>query len=197
MRQDRLFPEGTIPDYTRPDWYAGRETAPHLDQDAHRPRLEVAARFVRDIYTPGMTVSDLGAGDGGLLALIADTVPDEARWGYDLVPTCDTAAERRGQRVFHADVLTDPIEFGTVTVTTEMLEHLVDPHAFVRRLASRTRFLVASSPAYETAEAHYEYHTWAWDMEGYAHMLTTNGWSIQRHEIVGVFQVALCASEWA
>ncbi len=73
----------------------------------------------------------------------------------------------------------------------EMLEHLVDPHGFVRRIADHSRFLVASSPWTETKEAHYEFHTWAWDVAGYAELLESNGWSILSHISVSWFQVVL------
>jgi hypothetical protein len=44
----QLFPEGTIPEYTTPEWYAGRERAPHLEQEPHKWRLETAAGFVTE-----------------------------------------------------------------------------------------------------------------------------------------------------
>jgi 2-polyprenyl-3-methyl-5-hydroxy-6-metoxy-1,4-benzoquinol methylase len=192
--ETRLFPEGTIPEYTTDAWYAERESAPHVDQDAHRPRLDVAAQFVVQAYEPGMIVVDLGSGDGGLLWLISAQVPPHLRWGYDLQQSNVDAAAARGQNVMYGNVLTDDISYGDICVTTEMLEHLIDPHAYVRHLSSKVKYLVASSPAFETADAHYEYHTWAWDKDGYAEMLVNNGFSVVRHDIVGPFQVVLAIS---
>lgn len=189
MREDRLFPEGTIPEYTQPAWYAERETAPHVDEAMHRPRLELAARYVQQVWEPGRTVVDLGAGDGGLLSLL-DILPD-AKWGYDLQQTNVDAAARRKQDVRYGDVLDDDITWGDIAVTTEMLEHLVDPHAFVARIAEHAQYLVASSPWNETADAHYGFHTWAWDVEGYLRLLTHNGWRVLANDVTGMFHVVL------
>ena len=192
--EDRLFPEGTIPEFTRPEWYAERDSAPHVDQDTHRPRLDVAAKYVLDYWQPHHTVSDLGAGDGGLLWLLRNHVPAHQKWGYDLQQTNVDAAASRDQDVRFGDVLTGDIDYGDIAVATEMIEHLIDPHGFVADLATKVDFLVASSPVTETAEHHYEYHTWAWDMDGYARMLNSNGFRVLRHETITVFQVAVCVS---
>lgn len=192
--ETRLFPEGTVPVYTTEEWYAERESAPHVDQDAHRPRLDVAAQMVIQAYEPGMSVVDLGSGDGGLLWLISPYIEAPLRWGYDLQQSNVDAAALRGQTVIYGNVLTDNIVYGDIAVTTEMLEHLINPHSYVSYLSTKVRYLVASSPAFETAEAHYEYHTWAWDKDGYAALLSNNGFDVIRHEIVGPFQVVLAAS---
>ena len=190
MIEHRLFAEGTVPEWTTPGWHAQRERAPHLEQAGHRPRLEVAAKMVMIPWLPGMTVVDLGAGDGGLLSLL-DNVPIEAKWGYDLTPENVAGAAWRGQDVRLGDCVDGDIEWGDIAIATEMLEHLVDPHGFVSRIAEHSQFLVASSPWTETKMGHYEYHTWAWDVEGYARMLESNGWSILTHVTVSWFQVAL------
>jgi 2-polyprenyl-3-methyl-5-hydroxy-6-metoxy-1,4-benzoquinol methylase len=190
MIEDRLFPEGTIPEWTKPEWHAKRDRAPHVDQPGHRPRLQVAAQMVHLVWEPEMTVVDLGAGDGGLLSLL-DRVPVDRKWGYDLTSGNVAGATQRGQNVILGDCVDGVIEWGDVAVATEMLEHLVDPHGFVRRIADHSRFLVASSPWTETKQAHYEFHTWAWDVAGYAELLESNGWSILSHISVSWFQVVL------
>ncbi|MFE3202225.1 class I SAM-dependent methyltransferase [Embleya sp. NPDC059237] len=192
MTEHRLFPEGTIPEYTRPDWYADRDRAPHLEQPAHRDRLWLAARSVvaSAIELRLDTAVDLGAGDGGLLSLLRDYTQPHATWGYDLQPSNVTAArDERGVDVRQADVLTDDIEWADIAVATEMLEHLVDPHAFVRRIAERSRVLVASSPHDETPDHHYEYHCWTWDHDGYRALLEQAGYGIRAHHTVGPFQI--------
>lgn len=189
----RLFPEGTVPEYCTAEWYAGRDSAPHVDEPLHRPRLELAAHHVRQIaHSLGLrSLSDLGAGDGGLLWLLRQSGLNA--WGYDLQQTNCDAAEARGVAVQLRDVLADPsIVFGDIAVTTEMLEHLVDPHAFVRRLLDAERgprAVAASSPRTETAEHHYEFHTWAWDMTGYRMLFEDQGWHVVRHDPCGMFQV--------
>lgn len=192
MAEYRLFEEGTVPEYTQADWYAPRDSAPHIDQDAHRPRIDAAIRQLKSIYTEGMSVVDLGAGDGGLLSLLTD-VPPHLKWGYDLAPANVAVAVTRGQDVRYGNVF-DGVQWGVVAVATEMIEHLLDPHGFVGLVSNHSTYLVASSPCGETSDAHYPFHTWAWDLEGYAHMIRNNGWEIVSQEVVGGFQVILAKS---
>jgi hypothetical protein len=70
-----------------------------------------------------------------------------------------------------------------------MLEHLVDPHAFVRTIAENVQGLVCSSPWQERPGHAYEFHTWAWDFDGYRALVEQAGSTVQRHEAVGPFQV--------
>ncbi len=86
------------------------------------------------------------------------------------------------------DALGD-IEWGEIAVATEMLEHLVDPHDFVRRIAGHARALVCSSPWQERPGNAYEFHTWAWDFDGYRALIEQGGFHVVRHEAVGPFQV--------
>lgn len=188
MTETRFFEPGIIPEHTTADWYAGRDHAPHLDQPAHQPRLLAARDLVMHAAaTLGVrSVSDLGCGDGGLLSLLPDDLP---AWGYDLQATNVIAA--RVAHVSRADVLTDPVRYGDLSVATEMLEHLVDPHGFLRKLPSRA--IVASSPNGETAQAHYEFHTWGWDQDGYDALLAQADYEVVGRANVPGFQVVLGA----
>lgn len=190
MIEHRLFAEGTVPEWTKPEWHALRDRAPHLEQSGHRPRLHAAAKFVETVWTPDMTVVDLGAGDGGLLSLL-EGIPVDRKWGYDLTPANINGALGRGQNVILGDCVDGIIEWGDIAIATEMIEHLLDPHTFIRRVAKHSQFLVASSPWTETRNAHYEFHTWAWDVGGYANLIESNGWSILGHITVSWFQVVL------
>lgn len=193
VSEARFFDPATTPDFTTPDWYAGRDRAPHLEQPGHRPRLLMAADMVRQaIRDYGVcTVSDMGAGDGGLLSLLTDVSGVDV-WGYDLQPSnVDAAVSVRGVNVRLADVLGAGVVWGDLAVCTEMLEHLVDPHGFVADMPSRV--LVASSPLGETAGSHYEFHCWGWDMDGYRAMVEQGGFGVVEHVVVGGFQVVLAA----
>jgi len=183
----RLFPEGTIPEHTTPSWYADRERAPHLEQGIHQGRLHLTAQMVR-AANPADVV-DLGSGDGGLLTLIRD-IP---AWGYDLQPSNLDGARERGVDVRYGDVVDGDIEWAELAVATEMLEHLVDPHDFVRRIAAHAEWIVASSPWTETADSHYEFHCFAWDMDGYRALIEQAGFQVVRHEKADMFQVILGA----
>lgn len=209
MSEWRLFPEGTVPEYTTPQWYAGRERAPHLEQGGgHTERLvETAVQVHAAAKGAGLhTVSDLGAGDGGLLSIL-DPALITASWGYDLQQTnVDGACNDRGVNVYLADVVagfelaellgmqgmvvrSSPIEWGEIAVATEMLEHLIDPHAFVRTIAEHSRVLIASSPWMERPGSAYEFHTWAWDPDGYRALLEQGGFEVVKQELRGGFQV--------
>jgi SAM-dependent methyltransferase len=185
----RLFDEGTVPEHTRPGWYVGRGHAPHLEE-GHRPRMEYAAAFIAEAaFSRGLrTVVDLGAGDGGLLSLLG---PAFTAHGYDLMPENIRAAKERGVDVRFGDVLEDNIEWADIAVCTDMLEHLVDPHRFLRSLPDRVKVLVCSSPRDERPGAAYEFHTWAWDMDGYRALVEQAGFTVQRHRPVDRFQVIL------
>lgn len=192
--QARLFPDGTIPECATPGWYADRERAPHLEQGVHQPRLKKAVEFVAHAVDLGGTeVVDLGAGDGGLLSCLRPLLDDWTidAWGYDLQPSNIDGARERCVNVTLADVLVDKIMWGDIAVATEMLEHLVDPHQFVATIAEHCRFLVASSPAFETADSHYAFHLWAWDMDGYRQLVEQAGFTVVRHDLAGEFQVLL------
>lgn len=196
MSEWKLFPDGTIPEWTTPEWYAGRETAPHLEQEGHRERLLLTAKVVVEAISMGAaSVVDLGAGDGGLLSLVPK---DIAAWGYDLQQTNVDAAAKRGVDVRLEDVVGGdrfPMMADCV-VATEFLEHLVDPHALVRRVATtQARFLVASSPYTENDKNHYGFHTWAWDEGGYRKMLENNGWWVIRQEKAWISQVLLAVKK--
>lgn len=180
MSEWRLFPEGTVPEYTTAAWYLGRERAPHLEQDGHRERLYEAERHVTAaaVNFGVETVVDLGCGDGGLLSLLQDRM---ACWGYDLSPVAVRAAQDdRGVDARLLDAVAQPesVEWGDLAVLTEMLEHLVDPHGYLAEVRKHTSVIVASSPGLETDQSHYEFHTWAWDLPGYAAMFATSGWSV-------------------
>jgi predicted TPR repeat methyltransferase len=190
----RLFEPGTIPEYTTAAWYLDRERAPHLEEPDHQPRLHrTAADVFEAVETRDVaSVVDLGCGDGGLLSLIQDQIP---AWGYDLSPKAVHAAqEHRGVDARLRDVSNGKgLQWADLTVVTEVLEHLVSPHGFLGIVARNSRYLVASSPAFETDRDHYEFHTWAWDMRGYRAMVERAGYRVLRHDLAGGFQVIMGA----
>lgn len=194
--ETRLYDPGTIPDCATADWYADRDTAPHIDEDLHRPRLHLAAQLVATAtrrYHAGSLV-DIGCGDGGLLELIRPA--RLTAWGYDLQPSnIDVAVNQRQVDARYGDAVNDTgcDISADIAVTTEVLEHLLDPHGFLARLADSAPLLVASSPWTETAGDHYPFHLWAWDQPGYAALIDNAGYQVLIHETTGMFQVLLAA----
>lgn len=180
MTEIRFFEEGTVPEWTTPEWYASRDNAPHLEQPGHRERLLRTAELI-NVLEP-VSVVDLGAGDGGLLSQLNI----EAKWGYDLQQSnVEVAHEVRGVEVSLLDVVRSPerVSWASLAVATEMLEHLIDPHGFVKWVYSHAAVFVASSPWNEVSGNHYEFHTWAWDMEGFRSMFESAGWVVATHII--------------
>lgn len=185
-----LFEAGTVPECATPEWYATRDRANHIGEPVHRGRLLRAAEYVRTaVRAYGMrSIVDLGCGDGGLLSILGLDVP---AWGYDLQPSNVAAGMDRGVDVRLGDAIGGQIQWGELAIATEVIEHLVKPHEFVRRIRSMADMVVASSPAVETNLRHYEHHLWAWDPDGYRRMFQRAGWVIEAHELVGPFQVLL------
>lgn len=186
MAEYKLF-EGDVPFVSTEAFHHHRDRAPHLEQPTHQPRLFQARDFVvRASQNDGgqVSVSDLGCGDGGLLSLL-QPLPEVSRcWGYDFQPSNEQGWRERGVTAERRDVFgvdRDTIQYGRVVVTTEVLEHLADPHAAVRKFAEQADYLVASSPHDEHAGSHDECHAWAWDMEGYRNLVEDNGFEVIEH----------------
>jgi 2-polyprenyl-3-methyl-5-hydroxy-6-metoxy-1,4-benzoquinol methylase len=202
MAEYRFFPEGETPHVSTPEFHQHRERAPHLEQPIHRGRLEKARDFVAEAHGTlvgegrgDIAVTDLGCGDGGLIKLIRDSIPGDLQaWGYDFQPSNQAGWQERGVTAFPADVFgadRDQIAIGDIAVTTEVLEHLADPHGAVRWIGQRARYLVASSPWNETLASHDDCHAWGWDQDGYRALIEQGGFEVLRHETVGQFQVIL------
>jgi trans-aconitate methyltransferase len=197
MSEWRLFDKGTVPEFTTPGWYEPRDAAPHIDEAGHADRLRMSADLASDAigrYRP-QWLHDVGCGDGGFLTLLRDRGRTLPMYGADLAAANVTAAQARGHAAVLADWVTDPPADMTEMVTAlEVLEHLLDPHDFLTRLARSAKWLVASSPYTETPDSHYEYHAWAWDLSGYRDMLSRAGWDVVQQNTVWISQVIVARS---
>lgn len=197
MAEYKLF-EDDIPHVSTAAFHEHRERAPHLEQPAHKARLIQAADFVREAALDAskqVTVSDLGCGDGGLLSLISPMPAVSSCWGYDFQPSNKKGWRDRGVTAYLQDAFgpnKHNLQYGSVSITTEVLEHLANPHRAVHFLSGRSSYLIASSPYDEHAGSHDECHAWAWDMEGYKAMIEANGFTVIRHVAIDKkFQVLL------
>lgn len=178
----RFYEEGVVPEFISAEWNQQRERADHWSDGMHQGRLLIAAEFVKNavLQYDIKSVSDLGAGDGGLLSHLKPFFQEHNVdfWGYDLsLGNIKGATKDRNVNVSYADVVNDDIEFGELSIATEFLEHLLDPMALVRKIGKNSKVLVASSPNGETPEAHYEYHTFGFDEDGYRELLTQGGFT--------------------
>jgi 2-polyprenyl-3-methyl-5-hydroxy-6-metoxy-1,4-benzoquinol methylase len=205
--EHRLFDPDNVPAWATFEWHLDRESVAHIDQPEHQPRMALAAQYVTDLVhaLDADTVVDVGAGDGGMLSLLAP--PGHViRHGYDLCPANVTAAARRGVAVELVDAVAlaahdQFLEPGTqraVVIATETLEHLVNPHRFLVDLYAQSgvQGIVASSPWNESAQHHYEFHLWAWDDDGYRSLFECAGWTVVRQERAG-FATVIAATRGA
>jgi SAM-dependent methyltransferase len=179
------------------EYHQNRERAPHLEQDWQRGRLFMAAKMLRGVSPK--SVVDLGCGDGGLLSLIKD-IPS---WGYDFCPANQEGWEERGVTAQFADIFNDPDfepKWGELTVVTEVLEHLADPHRAVEWIAKNSKYVVASSPDNEPSGEHIcedvHEHIWAWDEEGFTRLIGEH-FSILNYRRVDWNQIILGKSFYA
>lgn len=178
------------------EFHKYRERAPHLEQNWQNARLYYAAKLVRKAKPK--SVVDLGCGDGGLLSLIKDIVPC---WGYDFCPANAEGWKERGVTARQADVFNTEFTpvWGELTVITEVLEHLADPHGAVEWISKNSKYIVASSPYDERpnanlCEGEYE-HLWGWDKEGYTAMIGAH-FKILEWRKVDWSQVVLAESKY-
>jgi predicted RNA methylase len=186
----KLF-KGKVAPFTDDEFYRDREAAHHMEQYGHHDRLMKAldyAILARDEFGC-QTFSDLGCGDGGWVE--AATKAGLKAWGYDMQPSnAEYAKSVRKVDVRLTNFEKDAdIQYGDCAVITEVLEHVSDPHGLLRGLPSRV--VIASSPYHETDEAHYEFHNWAFDDEGYDALMEQAGYEVIKHEHVWLNQVIL------
>jgi methionine biosynthesis protein MetW len=108
------------------------------------------ARIVAEFVQPGWSVLDLGCGDGSFLECLRREVPGIEVRGADVSETALAKARSRG---IEADVL-DLTESGTaipaghdVVTALEVIEHLPDAEAVVRKAAAAARrYVIVSVP---------------------------------------------------
>lgn len=175
----RLFSEGDTPLCSTVPFFERHPWTPPEAQAGHAERTAMVRQLVADIIGDEpelLTLSDLGCGDGSLLRALDGLGLNV--WGYDAGRENVAKAVAGGLDVQRRDILTDAVEYGSLVTCCEVVEHLRDPHAFVARLAEHADRIVLSSPSAEDGEWHYVDHTWAWDLKGYADLVTGAGWEV-------------------
>ena len=179
------------PDYAagRPGdaaWYKDREVSDHINEEGmHRGRLLEAADLIT--WTFSGSISDWGAGNGGLLHMLKDRGFGQPMWGYDMSPKAVAYA----RDIYEVNVTLEDVvasedahhKAGECVVLTEFLEHIVSPHVLLRRIANmeEPKRIVASSPCNENPSSFYPFHLWCWTGDSFAHMFERCGWRVLRH----------------
>ena len=168
------------------EWYKDREAVDHINQPGHRPRLLQVQDFLFGILQqkPSATICDFGCGNAGLIREI-ETKTSNQIWGYDLWPANVEDAHLKGNKdnVFYKDFIVESdIKYPDIAICTEVLEHLVDPDTFIKKLLdNKVEYIIASSPDYETPTYHAPFHLWVFNGDSYKEMFTDAGWKVTLH----------------
>ena len=205
MAEWRIYPDADVPHVSTFDFHSDRPRAPHLEQGGHRERLLRAAELVEtaaaSIPDGSTTVSDLGCGDGGLLSVVGKSAHVADCWGYDFQPTNQAGWAERGVKATAYDVFNgdrSQVALGDISVMTEVLEHIADPHGTLRWVGMHSAYVVVSSPAIENDIFHDECHAWAWDFDGYRELVEGAHFEVLVHELIvnDTTQIILARNRW-
>ena len=169
------------------EWYKDREVADHINQEGHRHRLMKVKDYVLELVgtDESITIADFGCGNGGLMREIEKSIPNNKIWGYDLCPANVEDSHQKGntENIKYLDFVNEDVEFPNIVISTEVLEHLVDPDAFIKRLLDNgVEYIVASSPDYETPTYHAPFHLWVFNGDSYKEMFEQQGWEVLEHK---------------
>jgi SAM-dependent methyltransferase len=176
MSEWRLFEAGTVPHFTTREFFDAHPWIPPYHQMGHEERTVMTEAMIREVVGSHVSIGslvDLGCGDGDLLRRLEYL--GIRTFGITAGVANVEQARLHGLDVTLGDIL-GPLPDADLTVMTEVLEHLVDPHGMLARINSP--YLVVSSPSAETDEWHYEHHAWAWDMDGYFELVAGAGWRV-------------------
>jgi hypothetical protein len=165
-------------------FYKNLELADHINQDNHRPRLMQVLDYIVELASgdSNLNICDFGCGNGGLIREIENKLPNKI-WGYDLLPANVDDAHSKGntRNISYKDFVTDEVglEYPDIAICTEVLEHLVDPDTFLKKLLNNNvQCIVASSPDYETPNYHAPFHLWVFNGDSYKEMFEQAGWKV-------------------
>ena len=183
-------------------FYDTRRVSDHIHEMGHRGRLLETVELVSDLLENEIgeqgdldSIADWGCGNGGLLHELNKRFPEVEMWGYDLSPLAvQFGKEKYGVNISQLDITSGLPKIAKIVVLTETLEHLVDPHRLLRRMEFGA-FVVASVPAFETPENHYEYHLRSWTEDSFAHLFSRNGWDVRKHYVRAEFGTQFLVAE--
>jgi hypothetical protein len=187
MARYQLFENGK-PHSHDAEFYAPLEVADHINQEigGHRFRLMKTLEQLQTLIKPEDTICDFGCGNGGLIREIEKVLPNKI-WGYDLLPANvkDAHSKSESNNIYYCDFINDVnniVEYPTIALCTEVLEHLVSPDDFLIKLKNKgVKVLLASSPFYETPTYHAPGHLWVFTEDSYKDMFIESGWDVEDH----------------
>lgn len=176
--RDSRTPEQELELYARtyPDGYRHDVWPDHVERVA--ASVEMISRYAGRITT----AADLSCGDAAILCQVPGI---REMWLGDMngTPRSDPAGADTGAAVYLVppgplpDSLADLPEPVDLFVLSETLEHIDDPDALLRDLASCATYLFLSTPLEESANSGNAEHYWSWGQADIHDMLLSAGWS--------------------
>ncbi|MCU7842296.1 MAG: class I SAM-dependent methyltransferase [Candidatus Thiodiazotropha sp. (ex Monitilora ramsayi)] len=95
------------------------------------------------------SICEIGCGSGGILAGLRSPFPDSRLTGYDIAPSAAQFWPQWDQLDIHfttGDFLTEDDNFYDLLLLIDVLEHLADPHDFLRQCQGKSRYLLIHFP---------------------------------------------------
>ena len=159
----------------------------HSANPLHFERFDDSAALVEEAARLGATTwADYGCGAGGLLARVDAFA---IKWGVDFWVGAAELGASRGLTIKVVDIEAGGVGDATpsdLASATEFLEHIGDPHGFLRDVPCR--WFVGSVPFHETSSSFDPAHLWVWDTDGYRAMVEGAGFRVIRHTWRGLGQ---------
>lgn len=143
-------------------------------------RLNICSAYILWVmkFNEGInSIGDFGCGNGGLIELLKQKLPNIDIYGYDFCIGNVQDAKKRGLNVELKDITKDEIRYPDLIIIAEFLEHLENPHDILQKIPNGV-FVVATVPNYENIQNHAHCHLWAWDEDGFFEMFRKYGFEI-------------------
>lgn len=129
----------------------------------HKVRVQVTLGIAA-LYQDAESVADLSCGDSWIVSNLPmkDKYLGDYAPGY---PICGPIEETLDQ--------IPPVD---LFVCSETIEHLDDPDLVLRKIRTKAKHLVLSTPSNEPNPSPNPEHYWGWDEKGVRSMLEDSGW---------------------
>ena len=194
--ENRFFEEPRCHDRA---FYDNRPAADHINQASSALRIHLAVGYAAYVvrFQKVRSVGDFGCGTGGGLMLLSRSLlPEGVRlYGYDLCPANVEMARSRGLDVVRRDFVNEEVEWPELMIMTETLEHLIDPHGFLKRIPRGT-WVVLTVPLADDGKRHDTTHLWGWTEKSFPRMCAAAGFDVHRwEELMDKFQVLIGRKE--
>ncbi|MCU7811818.1 MAG: class I SAM-dependent methyltransferase [Candidatus Thiodiazotropha sp. (ex Notomyrtea botanica)] len=134
------------------DFYTGSEYAennPTWDIEDTNWKAKKILDIIQSVDAAPKSICEIGCGSGGILASLRDAYPDIQLTGYDIAPS---AANFWGQwdgldlNLKTGNFLTEDSNQYDILMLIDVLEHLADPHAFLKAITGRSQYLIIHFP---------------------------------------------------